>query len=30
MIMHEWTAKHWIAASVIIILAVGSFVWLGS
>jgi|RhiMetdeSRZDD1v2_1073273.scaffolds.fasta_scaffold1008284_2 hypothetical protein len=26
MIMHEWTAKHWIIASLIIIVAVGSFI----
>jgi len=24
--MHEWTAKHWIIASLIIIVAVGSFI----
>lgn len=25
MIMHEWTARHWIVASIIILLAVGAF-----
>lgn len=25
MIMHDWTAKHWIISSVIILLAVGAF-----
>lgn len=23
--MHDWTAKHWIAATIIILLAVGAF-----
>jgi hypothetical protein len=27
MIMHDWTAKHWIIASLIILLAVGAFVY---
>jgi hypothetical protein len=26
MMMHEWTAKHWIIASAIAIIAVGAFV----
>jgi hypothetical protein len=26
MIMHEWTAKHWIIASITAIIAVGAFV----
>jgi hypothetical protein len=30
MIMHDWTAKHWIVASMIVIAAVGAFVLLGS
>jgi|688.fasta_scaffold2269639_2 hypothetical protein len=25
MMMHDFTAKHWIAASIIILLAVGAF-----
>ena len=25
MIMHQWTAKHWIVASIIILVAVGAF-----
>ena len=25
MIMHDWTAKHWIIASIIIIVAMGAF-----
>jgi hypothetical protein len=30
MIMHNWTAKHWIISSLIILLAVGAFVLLWS
>ena len=30
MIMHDWTAKHWIIASLIAVVAVGAFVLLGS
>jgi len=25
MTMHDWTARHWIVASIIILLAVGAF-----
>ena len=25
MLMHDWTAKHWIISSIIILLAVGAF-----
>jgi len=25
MLMHDWTAKHWIISAIIILLAVGAF-----
>jgi hypothetical protein len=30
MIMHNWTAKHWVISSLIILLAVGAFVLIWS